>query len=549
MITILDKVRPSRISTKLSFYVSVFTIVAFTLLQIYNFLILKSEIKIQINKEQYTQAKYIAKDIQKKIAMRTKFLVALADKIPPQKIQSEVVITEIFKNNIVFTDFFPQGFAVMRPNGQGAIIEYPVIPGRKSLVVTNYEWFINANNSQGVIVSSPFHSEVIDEVLVVVAKALRDDNGKVLGILESPIFLNRYGFMEYIFDKNFSEQSEILVISRANKMILASSDPNLVLKATPMKGMDTFLDKAMGGFVGYGHTVTSVGDEMLVATADINSPDWFVMIRTPVAKVYQIINESLRAAIINGIIVSVSVFLAIMFFLFFFFNPLKKAAESVREMVSQKKSLTHIKGYKKDEIGDLIIGFNAAIDMVNERNDKLEKSNAVLESLSQVDGLTDVFNRRWLDKTLNHLWLVKTRSQQPLTLLLIDIDEFKKFNDTYGHIAGDDCLKKVAQTIQETIYRPTDFLARYGGEEFVILLESDIKEGALVAEKVRLAVSNLNISHSESSYKHVTISLGIASMIPQLNIKSVELIKQADLALYQSKEKGRNRCERYKSRS
>ncbi|WP_166370641.1 sensor domain-containing diguanylate cyclase [Psychromonas sp. SA13A] len=547
MTTLLDKIKPSRISTKLSFYVAVFIIVAFTPLQIYNFLMLKAEIKNQINKEQYTQAKYIAKDIQKKIAMRTNFLVALADKIPPQKIQSEAFITEIFKNNIVFTDFFPQGFAVISPNGQGVIAEYPVIPGRKNLVMTDYEWLRKANNSQGVIISSPFRSEVMGEVLVVIAKALRDENGQVLGILEAPIFLNRPGFMEYIFDKDFSERSDILVISRTNQIFLASSDPNLVLKATPKEGMDAFLDEVMRGFNGYGHTVTLVEGEMLAATADINSSDWFVMVRTPVAKVYQIINESLRAAIINGIIVSFSVFLVVMFFLFFFFNPLKKAAESVRKMVLQKKSLTHIKGYKKDEIGDLIIGFNAAIDMVNERNDKLEKSNAVLESLSQVDGLTEIFNRRWLDKTLNHLWLVKTRSQQPLTLLLIDIDEFKKFNDTYGHIAGDDCLKKVAQTIQETINRPTDFLARYGGEEFVILLESDIKEGALIAEKVRLAVSNLNISHSETSYKHVTISLGIASMTPQLNIKSVELIKQADLALYQSKEHGRNRCECYKN--
>ena len=547
MITILDGVKPSRISTKLSFYIAVFIIVAFTPLQIYNFLMLKAEIKKQINNEQYTQAKYIAKDIQKKITMRTNFLVALADKIPPKKIQSEAFITEIIKNNIVFTDFFPQGFAVISPNGQGAIAEYPVIPGRKNLVTTDYEWLRKANNSQGVIISSPFRSEVMGEVLVVIAKALRNQNGKVLGILEAPIFLNRPGFMEYIFDKDFSERSDILVISRANQIFLASSDPNLVLKTTPKKGMDAFLDEVMAGFNGYGNTVTSVEGEMLAATADINSPDWFVMVRTPVSKVYQLINESLRTAIINGIIVSLSVFLAIMFFLFFFFNPLKKAAESVREMVLQKKSLTHIKGYKKDEIGDLIIGFNAAIDMVNERNDKLEKSNAVLESLSQVDGLTDVFNRRWLDKTLNYLWLVKTRSQQPLTLLLIDIDEFKKFNDTYGHIAGDDCLKKVAQTIQKTINRPTDFLARYGGEEFVILLESDNKEGALVAEKVRLAVSNLNISHSESPYKHVTISLGVASMVPQLNIKSVELIKQADFALYQSKEHGRNRCEGYKS--
>ncbi|MDN2661962.1 sensor domain-containing diguanylate cyclase [Psychromonas sp. 14N.309.X.WAT.B.A12] len=480
--------------------------------------------------------------------MRTKFLAALADKIPAKKIQSEGFITETLKNNISFTDFFPQGFAVIQTNGEGTIAEYPVIPGRKNLIVGELEWFIKAKNSPGVIISSPFRSRVIDDVLVVIATALRDESGKVLGVLVAPIFLNRPGFMAYIFDKDFSEQSDILVVSRKHQLFLASSNPNLVLKATPIKGTNRFLDEVIGGFNGYGDAVTSVGDKMLAATSDINSLDWFVMISTPLEKVYKIINKSLRATIFNGVIVSFFVFLAIMFFLSLFFNPLKKAAESVRQMVLQKRSLSHIKGYKKDEIGDLIIGFNAAIDMVNERNDKLEKSNVALESLSQIDSLTEVFNRRWLDKTLNHLWLVKARSQQPLTLLLIDIDYFKKFNDTYGHIAGDNCLKQVAKTIQKTVSRPTDFLSRYGGEEFVILLESDIEEGALVAEKIRLAISNLNIMHSESLYKHVTISVGVASVIPQLAIKPVELIKHADSALYQSKEHGRNRFECHEDR-
>ena len=318
--------------------------------------------------------------------------------------------------------------------------------------------------------------------------------------------------------------------------IIKLSSPNIIRMAG-------FFYEVMGGLNGYGEMVNDRGDNMLAAAADINSPDWFVIVRAPVEKVYQTINESLRVAILNGLIVSFFVFLAITFFLFLFFNPLKEAAESVRNMVLHKNSLSHIKGYKDDEIGDLIIGFNAVIDMVNERNDKLEKSNAVFESLSQIDGLTKVFNRRWLDHTLNQLWQVKTRSQAPLTLLLIDVDYFKKFNDTYGHIAGDDCLKKIAQTIQETIRRPTDFFARYGGEEFVILLESDIEEGVAVAEKVRLAISRLKITHSESSYKYVTINLGVASVIPKLNGKPVELIKQADLALYESKQGGRNRYE------
>ena len=545
MKTLLDHMAPSRISTKLSIYVSAFIVVAFTLLQIYNFLIIKSEIKNQINKEQYTKAKFIAKDIKNKIDKRTKFLIALADIIPPDQMQSEDFLTEKIKEHIAFTNFFPQGFAVINPTGKGVIAEYPVIPGRKNLDLSNRKWLINAKNSQHIIISSPFRSEVSDEVLVVIAKALRDKSGRVLGILEAPIFLNRPGFMEYIFDHDYNETSDTLVISRASQIFLASSTPSLVFKSIPERGEVIFYDQVMDGFNGVGDTVNTSGDEMLAAAANISFLNWFVIVRTPVDKVYQTINESLEASIISGVIVSFAVFLAITFFLFFFFNPLKEAAESVREMVLKKQPLKHIEGYKNDEIGDLIVGFNAVIDMVNERRDKLEKSNATLESLSQIDDLTGVFNRRWLDHTLNQLWQVKTRSQEPLTLLLIDIDEFKKFNDTYGHIAGDECLRKVAENIQKSINRPTDFFARYGGEEFVILLEGDLVEGFAVAEKTRQTVNNLQITHSESPYNHVTISLGISSVIPQLNTHSVELVKQADLALYQSKRRGKNRYECY----
>ena len=545
----LDKIIPSGITAKLSLYISVFIVVAFTLLQTYNFLNLKSEIKNQINKEQYTQAKFIAKDIQNKIEERTVFLSALAENISTQKTQSEAFLIDTFKNHIGFTDFFPQGFAFIRPDGVGVIAEYPTIPGRKNLIFTDSEWLIRAKNSEGVIISLPFRSKVLGEVLVIIAKALRDKHGRLLGILEAPIFLNRPGFMEYIFKQNFSERSDILVVSRSSQTFLASSQPSLLLKPMPKKEMVGFFSEVMGGLNGYGNMVNDAGESMLTAAADINSPDWFVMVRAPVKKVYQTINESLRVAIINGLIVSFSVFLTITFFLYLFFNPLKEAAKSVKNMVLHKKTLSHIKGYKNDEIGDLIIGFNAVIDMVNERNDKLEKSNAMFESLSQIDGLTKAFNRRWLDYTLNQLWQAKTRSQAPLTLLLIDVDYFKKFNDAYGHIAGDDCLIKIAKTIQETLCRPTDFFARYGGEEFVILLESDIEEGFEVAEKVRLAISHLKITHSESSYKYVTISLGVASVIPKLNSKPIELLKQADLALYESKEGGRNRYESYLHKS
>ena len=546
MAKLLEKITPSQISSKLSLFVSMVVLVVFTFIEIDYFLMIKSEATKKIHSEQYTQAKFIAEDIKNKLAKRTQFLEALADIIPSQEAQSEDFLRETLKNYLSFTNFFPQGFAIISADGKKIIADYPDLPGRKKVIFSETEWFSRAINTQDIVISAPFRSVIIGKVLVIIAKALRDENGQVLGVLEAPIFLNSPGFIDYVFDKNHRAQSDILVISRTSEIILASSIPKLLLKPTPKKGGNTFHDTVMDGFNGYGKTTNIFGNEMLIAAADINSLDWFVIIRTPVTKVYKTLNESLWSAIINGAFVSLIIVFTITLSLFFFFTPLRQAAKSVREIVLEKLSLTHIKYYKNDEVGDLIIGFNALIDMVNERSNNLEKANIVLESLAQTDGLTQISNRRNFDDTLLHRWKMNIRSQYIMTLILIDIDEFKKFNDTYGHLAGDDCLKKVAKIIKKSINRPTDFFARYGGEEFVILLQGDMQEGVAVADKVRLAVSNLEIPHSKSSHKHVTISLGVASVIPQLNSQHIELIKQADIALYHSKERGRNRYEYYK---
>lgn len=542
----LNKLIPSHISFKLSLLVSILVIVAFTVLEIYNFSHTKSEITQKINTEQYAQAKFIAKDIKGKIDKRTLFINGLADILSSQTVQSESVLLNTLKSHLLLTDIFPQGFAILRPEGVGVIAEYPIIPGRKSFSFAQAKWFIQVKKSKHVVIGTPMISGVNNELLMPMAKAIRDKNGKVLGILAAPIFLNFPGFMDYVFDGNHRQQGDILVISRNDEKIIASSDSKLLLKPTFSLGENKFHDAVMSGFNGYDQFITSNGVGMLTAAADINEPNWFVIVRTPIDEAYKSLNNDFNSTIINGVLVSIVTLLTITFALFVFFTPLRKAAKSVKKMVENTQPLTHIQIYKNDEIGRLITGFNLLIDMVNERNKNLNKTNQALESLSQTDGLTEIANRRYFDQTLNYAWRVQIRSQQPLTLLLIDIDHFKQYNDTYGHIAGDECLKNVTKAMQNTIKRPTDFFARYGGEEFVILLQGDIKEGGIVAEKVRQSISDLQIEHKNSSYNFLTISLGIASIIPQVNSDSVELIKKADQALYQSKANGRNRYEFFK---
>lgn len=173
----------------------------------------------------------------------------------------------------------------------------------------------------------------------------------------------------------------------------------------------------------------------------------------------------------------------------------------------------------------------------------LKKHVDLLENLAFIDGLTGIANRRQFDQQLEKEWRRMMRRNAPLSLLLIDIDHFKKFNDHYGHGAGDDCLRQIAYTIASVIKRPGDLAARYGGEEFAVVLPDTDENGAsAVAEVMRLAVNTLKRPHAMSPVAdHITISVGVASDIPRIHQNEKDLINAADHALYHAKITGRNR--------
>ncbi len=183
---------------------------------------------------------------------------------------------------------------------------------------------------------------------------------------------------------------------------------------------------------------------------------------------------------------------------------------------------------------------------VKQRTAELEAANHELSLLVKIDGLTQIANRRHFDQHLSDDWKRLARSKQPLSLIMCDVDYFKRFNDSYGHPEGDKVLKKIAAVLKEVLKRPDDLPARYGGEEFAIVLPNTDLVGAMqVAEKIRQEVLALRINHKTSSVNgFVTLSLGIATVTPNDIAESVrspeDLIKIADRALYQAKHNGRN---------
>jgi diguanylate cyclase (GGDEF)-like protein len=185
--------------------------------------------------------------------------------------------------------------------------------------------------------------------------------------------------------------------------------------------------------------------------------------------------------------------------------------------------------------------FRDAQDIAGQRR-IMQESVENLQKLSYLDPLTGIANRRFLEMSLLREWKLEARSGQPLTVIMIDIDWFKLFNDTYGHIPGDDCLRKVATALESAVQRPSDLVSRYGGEEFCILLPMTDREGAIfTAKRMMKAIHDLKIPHRSSLFGRVTVSMGIATRQPDHSGHFDSLVHSADTALYHAKISGKNR--------
>jgi diguanylate cyclase (GGDEF)-like protein len=177
-----------------------------------------------------------------------------------------------------------------------------------------------------------------------------------------------------------------------------------------------------------------------------------------------------------------------------------------------------------------------------EMAEKLDAANKQLTRMSYLDGLTSVPNRRYFEEFFTREWKNAVRVSGSISLIMLDIDCFKAYNDTYGHLNGDDCLKKIATTLSKTLKRPRDFLCRYGGEEFIAVLPDTDEKGALkVANRFLRETEKLKIAHKTSSAgKNVTISIGVATAKPGRKDKAISLVNRVDEALYQAKQSGRD---------
>lgn len=205
------------------------------------------------------------------------------------------------------------------------------------------------------------------------------------------------------------------------------------------------------------------------------------------------------------------------------------------------RDVVHVVRNEQGEVESLI-GFMFDISERKSTEEKLIVLQKELQELSFKDGLTGIPNRRMFDSMMEEEWANALRNHQPLSLIMLDIDYFKQYNDYYGHVQGDDCLKRVAKVLSSVATRSRDFIARFGGEEFVLVLpETDVEAARKVAERCRSVIFKEQIYHEKSQVSQLlTVSLGIGTIIPTRNDASITFIEEVDRRLYQAKQKGRN---------
>lgn len=206
------------------------------------------------------------------------------------------------------------------------------------------------------------------------------------------------------------------------------------------------------------------------------------------------------------------------------------------------RDVVHVVRNENGEV-DALVGFMFDISERKKTEEQLLSLQKELEALSFKDELTGIPNRRMFDSILDVEWTNATRSRLPLSLILFDIDHFKQYNDHYGHIQGDNCLRRMAQLLNRAATRPRDFLARIGGEEFVLVLpETDAEAAAKVARRCQDLLAEEGIPHEQSPVSPIlTISLGIGTITPGRSDRPIDFIEEVDKRLYQAKGKGRNR--------
>ncbi|MEH2065919.1 MAG: diguanylate cyclase [Nostoc sp.] len=500
------------------------------------------------------------------------------DDSPEMQLATETLISLSRKDTLNVLSY-----ALLDLNGKNVLDTYTPNIGKDESVE---DYFQEPVQTGFYFVSSmKLSSAISDLVTIFFSSPVRNGKGDILGVL-------RVSYNATVVQQLVTRQTEqtgakyfAILLDENNIYLAHSTAPELLFKSIvplpsdvvtqlqkeerlpnyPVKELATNewkLKQALDNKQSYLITsLSATGNQVnLIAIAHLKDKLWTVLFAQPLAVAKAPVEKQIRDAMflfafIAGVVTIMAFAIGELLT-----KPIIYLTNVVFQFTAGNLDI-RAKTSSKDEISQLAKSFNnMALQLqtsfetleqrVQERTAELviakenvEDANHKLEQLVNLDGLTQVANRRCFDERLQAEWKRLAREQQPLSVIFFDVDKFKLYNDYYGHLGGDDCLVRIAQTLQQIVHRPADLVARYGGEEFSVLLPNTDLVGAIkIAQNIQQAIHDQAIPHVKSDIKDiVTLSLGISSVIPTCDIKPDTLIASADIAMYNAKKEGRDR--------
>lgn len=508
----------------------------------------------------------------------SKEIVEKAEKLSDETLQQGTLVL----GEVNLTDVNKRKYYLVDNQGRGRKFVYGISSDVKST-----DWYIAAKKANKQTWSPIFVYKVPNtfglDAIAPIYNSKDNDKVELQGVFSSGIILDGIG--TFLNNLNFSPSGKTFIIEHSGNIVATSTLETPFLKneqgaltrlsATQSqdpqtRAIATYLQAKYGDFhqvPNYLHLqVPFQGKTLFVRVTpyqDRRDLDWLVVVVIPDTDFMGEIQANFRLTILISVItLLIATGLGIMTTRWITHPILRlaKASQAIAKgdwqnsVVVENQTQQILESQSITEVNTLFDSFHGmAIQLkesfetlehrVEERTNELMIANRQLESLVNLDGLTHIANRRRFNNYLEIEWQRHQREQRPLALILMDIDYFKRYNDSYGHQGGDDCLIQVAQVIAQTPKRPTDLTARYGGEEFVIVLCNTDTEGALkIADAVQTAIADLAIPHETYVNNYVTLSMGVASLIPISGQNPESLISYADKALYTAKDQGRNRA-------
>jgi diguanylate cyclase (GGDEF)-like protein len=488
--------------------------------------------------QQLSIASYVARDVDHSITSRLTLIDKLAADFPAELADKPGNLHAWLKERQQLTPMFKGGLLAVRPNGQGLIAGYPAVPARAQLHYAEAGWFQAALKNEKAVMGKPSRGRASGDPIIVFAAPVHDASGKAILVLAGVAVLNTPGFLDHMQNTRLGTSGGFLLISPADRLFVASSDPSMILEPTPPPGVNLLHDRAMAGYRGVGVTVNAKGEEELSAMVTVPSTGWFLVARMPTEEAFRP-SDVLHAFMIKAsVIFLIAIVLILWITLPRILRPLTEAARAIRDMANGKSELAPLPIARNDEVGKLLSGFNFLVDRLHKEKAAREASDARLKFLAHHDSLTGLYNRAMLEDRLDQALARVERDGSQIALLFCDLDGFKAINDQHGHNAGDAVLRQVSHRLAKG-RRKVDTVARVGGDEFVILLTglSDARTAAdLVAQQCLAAVSEPFTM--EGKMLTLGISIGIALHAGSA-VASSYLIAQADIAMYQAKRNGK----------